>query len=630
MKRRLPVVVLGIITISIISIGAALLAGSGTHPGPAARSAPAAARPDGISAGASGTAPSAVQVDGPRGTTATAGGGVATSGRFHGEFWGTGADEDVADRLMATMSDEEIVAQCFLVGWPTENPAPGIMSWIRTRDIGGVKVFGWNANDPATMMRTIGTFQTAALATRHGIPLFVATDQEGGEVRHIRGNTSVTPGNMAIGASALPYDAYRTGYYIGTELRAMGVNMNFAPTVDVTENPKDRVIGSRAFSSDPVQVGMLGIAFFRGLDETRVISTAKHFPGHGNAEGDSHGMLPVINDSFDTVWNRDLIPYRMMIPEGLPAILGGHLNFPLITGDDAPASLSPFFKTEVMRDRLGFHGIVITDDMYMVGATIYADRHHMTFGELCLAALMAGNDMIMLSQTPGLNDEIWTTIYGAYERDAKARASIRQSVRRILLIKMRYLKPENRVPFVPDVSRLTASVPNPQGTEFFRNQAARSVTIIAGDDIPFMPKKGERILLAGNDQDFLAQGKLAYPTADEIFFNSIADERALDRAAARHDVVIFCLSYPFSLDLLNSLKDSGAHVIVYSILTPIYLRQAPWVQSAIAVYGWGVESFQAGFSALTGSYVPEGRLPISVAPMGTLMAGDARSTERAP
>ena len=170
--------------------------------------------------------------------------------------------------------------------------------------------------------------QRSAADTRLGIPLFIATDQEGGWVRHVKSKTSITPGNMAIGASGLPYDAYWSGYYIGQELKSIGINMNFAPTVDVYSNIDAHVIGPRAFSQDPLETAQLALAYFKGMEETGVVSTAKHFPGHGNAAEDSHGILPRIDISFDTLWERELLPYRYLIDRDLPTVMSGHLSLP--------------------------------------------------------------------------------------------------------------------------------------------------------------------------------------------------------------------------------------------------------------------------------------------------------------
>ena len=220
-----------------------------------------------------------------------------------GIFWELDHERarEAAERIIEQMSAEEIVAQTFLVGWPSREPTPELLEWIRRRNIGGIKAFGWNSGNLTQLARTIGTLQQEALDTPHGIPMFTATDQEGGWVRHIRGSTAVTPGNMAIGATGYPYDAYKSGYYIGRELRALGINMNFAPTVDVYRNFEAHVIGPRSFGSDPVIAGTLGGAYVRGLEESGVISTAKHFPGHGGASGDSHGTLPVLSAVVDAI-----------------------------------------------------------------------------------------------------------------------------------------------------------------------------------------------------------------------------------------------------------------------------------------------------------------------------------------
>ena len=280
-------------------------------------------------------------------------------------FWENQPPEKLADQILSALSEEELLGQVFLVGYSSEVPTPELLAWLNGRNLGGVKIFGWNADDLPTLADSVSRMQKAAYGTRHGLPLFVATDQEGGWVRHVKGSTSITPGNLALGASGLPYDSYMTGFYIGQELKILGINMNFAPTVDVYVNPEAHVIGPRAFSSDPVLTGVLAAAYYRGMEKAGIVCAAKHFPGHGSAEGDSHGTLPLLPTGYDELWKRDLLPYRMLIAEGLPAILSGHIGFPNITKDRKPASLSPFFAHDVIRKNLGFQGLLITDDLYM-------------------------------------------------------------------------------------------------------------------------------------------------------------------------------------------------------------------------------------------------------------------------
>jgi len=536
-------------------------------------------------------------------------------------FWDDLPDEELLDALLAEMPDEDIIGQTFMVGWAGQAPSPEVIEWIVERNLGGVKIFGWNGADLVALAGAIGTMQRLAGNHRFSIPLLTATDQEGGWVRHIKGNddlsTTITPGNMAIGATDLPYDAYRSAYYIGLELRALGVNMNFAPTVDVYVNPDAHVIGPRAFSNDPVLTGLLGVAYFHGLEETRVISTAKHFPGHGNASGDSHGMLPVIEDSFDVLWERDLLPYRFLVSEGLPAVLSGHLSFPNVTGDGRPASLSPYFKQTVLRDALGFRGIIMTDDLYMGGAWQFGAENGWGIAEIVVEALRAGNDMVMLSRTPDLNGQIWDAVYDEFQTNAEFRERVTAAARSVLRIKLQYLKGDDRVPLQPDPDLLPQQIRTDGGATYFRDQAGRSITLVRSTGIPYQPDDEERILLAGKDGDFLRIGSEFYPQADHFRINSGvfeyssgADRDRFRNAAIGYDTVLYCLSDPNSLEVLQEIADMDVRVIVMSILTPIYLLETPWVQSAVAVYGWGDESFRAGFSVLTGQMEAEGTVPI--------------------
>lgn len=521
------------------------------------------------------------------------------------------------ERLVSSLNDEQRVAQLLMPAWAGERPDAEMMRWITERNIGGVKIFGWNAENIETLSRSLAQVQQASINTRTGIPLFTATDQEGGWVRHIKDGTLITPGNMAIGATGLPYDAKMSARYIGLELRALGVNMNFAPTVDVYTNPEAHVIGPRAFSADARATAMLGLAFFRGLEQTGVIATAKHFPGHGNATGDSHGVLPIIDDDFETLWSRDLLPFRMLIREGVPAVLGGHLSFPRITGAGTPASLSPYFNIELLREDLGFEGIVITDDMYMGGAIVYAERNGWSFAELVKQAILAGNDTVMLSRMPAFNGEIWRTLITAYREEPAFRSRVDESVRRILRIKIAFLIPEWRVPLVPDTAAVREFVRIPEAQSFFLDQAGRSVTLIRGKDLPHVPGPGERILLAGRDPLFFSVGRRFFPGADEMFFTgrnfytSLASDRARFASTVdSYDTIVFLLSDPNTLQILETARHTSARIVVYSILTPVYLSELPWVENAIAVYGWGRESFEAGFSVIQGDYHPRGTLPI--------------------
>jgi len=346
-------------------------------------------------------------------------------------FSDPGSPNELAKAIESAMTDEQALAQIFMFGWVGAEPSPLIMDWIRQRNLGGVKIFGWNTDDTMLLARTVGELQRASLEGPFNIPLFIATDQEGGWIRHVRGKTSETPGNMAIGAAGYPRDAYLSGYFIGRELSLLGINMNFAPVVDLFTNRDSTIVGPRAFSNDPVATGIFGLAFMRGQLANGVIPTAKHFPGHGDTPLDSHGILPFINVPFETLWNRELIPYRMLIANDLPAIMSGHLAFPQTGGGNTPASLSPWFLRDLLRDKMGFDGLIVTDDLMMHGATIYTR----SLSRATKLALLAGNDVIMFSSTPRLNDAVWTYLYSSMQREPEFRERVRDACRRIILTK---------------------------------------------------------------------------------------------------------------------------------------------------------------------------------------------------
>ena len=517
------------------------------------------------------------------------------------DFNSPGSPGELAGALVEGMSDEEALAQTFMFGWAGAAPSPLIMDWIRLRRIGGIKVFGWNALNLETLAETIGTMQRAAVADRRKIPLLTATDQEGGMVRHIKGGTSETPGNASLGAGGFPADAYLTGYYIGRELALLGINMNFAPVVDLATVKDSALLGSRTFGDDPVQTGILGTAYMKGLAASGVIATAKHFPGHGGTSLDSHGTLPRIGADEALLWKRELVPYRMMSRSGLPAVMSGHLAFPQTPGGNEPASLSSWFLADLLRKRIGFEGMVITDDLWMYGAFQAAGSIARTARE----ALLAGNDMLLISSTPALNDEVWTSLVSLMESDAAFRARVRDAARRVLQTKLTHLRGPGAVPLVPGIDRVRKEIPDPGGRAFFLEQAARSVETIK-QGRPLLPAASERILLAGRYGNFLNAGRRIYPRAAVYFWEDVPSTAALAALAVNADRVIFCLESQADLRLLESLRPLGKTAAVFCVAPFVppahreYLITSRWIDSAAALYGTSEQSFSAGFSFLQG------------------------------
>jgi len=534
---------------------------------------------------------------------------IIVSPLFSLSFNDAGTPEELAASIEKAMTDEQALAQVFMLGWVGEEPSPIIMDWIRIRNIGGVKIFGWNTADTTRLAKTVGELQQVSLEGPFNIPLIIATDQEGGWIRHVKGSTSETPGNMAIGAASYPRDAYLSGYYIGKELALLGINMNFAPAVDVFSNRDSSLIGPRAFGSDPIKTGILGAAFMKGQLAAGIIPTAKHFPGHGDTDLDSHGVLPKINISLEILWERELIPYRMLVAEDVPVVMSGHLAFPLTQAKDTPASLSSWFLKDLLRDKIGFKGVVITDDLMMTGATSFLGSLSRTAKQ----ALIAGNDIIMFSNTPLLYDPVWTLLINSMKEDDVFRAVVRNAARKTLELKLRYLRGSGSVPYIPNPARVEAGISDHESMAFFLNLAARSVTIVkpsqANSVFPVTEENSGRVLLAGKYSDFFSYGRVAFPNAASYRYSSVGDADAFISLARNVDTVIFCLSDTADLRLLRNIQQLNKKVIVFSVLNPVYIENVPWVSGAVAVYSYAPESFAAGFSAIIGRIPAHGILP---------------------
>ena len=526
-------------------------------------------------------------------------------------FWSlAGVDEEAAlDALLARMGPDERLGQLFMLSYGGEEPTPLLYSWIRRRGLGGVKIFGWNADDTGKLAAAIEAIQNAAENGPLDVPPFVATDQEGGWIRHVRGSTSVTPGNMAIGASGWPSDAYRSAYYIGVELAALGVTMNFAPTVDLATRPESTIIGPRAFSSDPTETGILAAAWARGMADAGVLATAKHYPGHGDTELDSHGILPVIDIDEETLWNRELVPYRMLAAEGVPGVMSGHLAFPRISGSNEPASLSRHFIQELLRERMGYDGLVITDDLMMSGAASPGG-----LSETCELAIRAGNDILMFSRTLALDDAAWARLARLYRSDASFKARVDESARRVLRAKLRWLLPLGRDGVRPDDAP-EAAMRSEESRAFFAEQAMRSATVLGRSELP-LPETA-RVLVAGPFGDFTAEASARVPRATlyRFSYQPSADGLASELASFRArlpaaDAVVVCVANPEGAAFARAARKAGKRLYVVSALNPAYAMEFKDDATVVAVYSYARESFKAAFAVLTGDIEAIGRLPI--------------------
>ncbi|THB63649.1 MAG: glycoside hydrolase family 3 protein, partial [Spirochaetaceae bacterium] len=299
-------------------------------------------------------------------------------------------------------------------------------------------------------------------------------------------------------------------------------------------------------------------------------------------------------------------------------LLSGHLSFPKVTGDTTPASFSTWFNKKLLRESMGYTGIIITDDLYMYGAIDYGQTHGESIADMVVRSIRSGSDMIMLSSTPEFNGDIWNTLIATYKSDPDFRQVLDDAVRRILRVKLEYLHDDVRqVPLQPNASNLRNELPSNATRQFFMEQALRSVSLI-GDTLPTI-KEGDRVLLAGLNYAFSRIGREFFPGVSEyrfqnrnFYFSTSRDREAMVEMAEQYDVILFALSDPNSAQVLQELKEYKDKIIVFSLLSPIYLTTMPWVQNGIAVFGWYDDSVRAGYSVLTGFAPAIGSMPINI------------------
>ena len=528
-------------------------------------------------------------------------------------FWSDYKNELLARALVERMTNEELFSQVFMFGWAGAEPEQLLYDWV-SRGLGSVKVFGWNTDNIVNVARAISSLQKSAARNRFQIPLFVATDQEGGWIRHVKGATSITPGNMAIGASGYLSDAWYSAYYISREIHALGINMNFAPSLDLFTNHQSTIIGPRSFGDDAHEVGELASAFASGSIAAGVIPTGKHFPGHGDTENDSHVYLPEILIDEKEFAKRELVPFEKIIQEKIPAIMSGHLSFPNIDTTKAPASLSSYFLTELLRKKMGFDGLIITDDMMMNGDTVYAGN----LSNAVRMAITAGNDIVISSTTAKLNETLWSANLLLMQSDENFYARVKDAAYRIVKAKLDYFKGENPAPLFPDATKIGEHIPDKDGQKFFLAQACRSITTRIFDEkkFPLTSETNQRILLAGSFPKFFSEGKRRYKNILELQFDaepSASSTRAMQAQikmmSENADVIICMVSSANTKKIAESAIATGKPVIVFSILSPAFSLDLKIASAILFGYSWSNYTIEALFACLSGDFSAQGELP---------------------
>lgn len=348
--------------------------------------------------------------------------------------------EQRVEELASGLSDRQKLCQLFVVT-PESLTGTGVaiqageatQQALELCPVGGVVYFAQNLIDEAQTTEMLdNTFHYALSAC--GIPPLLCVDEEGGTVVRIGGAEGFTArnvGDMAdIGAAGDAAAAKEAAEYIGDYLVDLGFNTDFAPVCDVADNPNSDTMKQRSFGADPQLVAEMVAAQVEGFTEADVLCTAKHFPGIGAAVGDSHDSRITFDGVLGQLENTELVPFEAAIEAGVPLVMVGHLSLPAIVGDDAPACLSPIIVTDILRDNLGFEGIVITDSLSM-GAV----GEYYTTAEAVVLALQAGCDMLLMPTDLG---EALDAVEAALADGRLAWDRVEAALRRILRVKVRH------------------------------------------------------------------------------------------------------------------------------------------------------------------------------------------------
>src|SRR5262245_25705059 len=289
---------------------------------------------------------------------------------------------------MPTAVLRRTAAQLFMIGIPGPTIDRETARFLAEYPVGGVILFRRNVQSAGQLRRLVAALH----ATGAGPVPLVAIDHEGGRVDRLPRPFTHFPPALAV-AEHGTRAAHAVGRAMGRELRAIGIDVDFAPVLDVWSNPRNRVIGDRAFSTDPATAARLALAFARGLAREGIVACGKHFPGHGASVGDSHFVLPRVRRSRRALAARELLPFVRAIAAGIPSLMTAHVVFPALD-PRRPATLSPAICRDLLRRRLGFRGVLFSDDLEMNAVAARA-----TPAESAVKALLAGCDMLLVCQS---------------------------------------------------------------------------------------------------------------------------------------------------------------------------------------------------------------------------------------
>ncbi|MCO5206910.1 MAG: glycoside hydrolase family 3 protein [Anaerolineae bacterium] len=497
-----------------------------------------------------------------------------------------------------------------------------IRLWLAERPTGGVTYFlPYNVRTPQQVRHLSAELQAITSAAGHP-PLIIATDQEGGQLNALGAATTQFAGNMALGATRDTDLAQRVAAATGREMAAMGINVNYAPNLDINTNPDNSSCGIRSFGDQSPLVTAMAHAYVTGIQSAGVAATIKHFPGSGDSQQDSHFAMPLIDHSLTRLNTVELPPFQAAIDAGARLVMTGHFAIPVLAGTvETPATLSRAVVHDFVRGTMGFKGVVISDALDMAALTQGA-------GQIIdvIAAVRAEVDLLLTTNQPEVQERIYQSLRLAHRRALFSDAHVTDSVQRILALKhwiAAQTRPEIDVVGCADHQLLAAEL------------ARRSLTLVRNDAglLPLQPAQDARLaVIVPQPQDLtpadtssyirhtLAEAMRSYhPSVDEFVTAhkpTDAEIAALREKAAHYDLLIVgtigASMNPAQTALAQALLNTGVPTVTVALRTPYDIGVYPQAQTHVATYSILPPSMRALAAALWGQAQFEGQLPVSI------------------
>jgi beta-N-acetylhexosaminidase len=496
---------------------------------------------------------------------------------------------------------EQKIGQMLWYGWQAPTPAEALTLSSHARalleefQVGGVILMGRNVRDARQAAGLTSELQRGAET-----PLLVGIDQEGGSVARLPLAGLTFPGNMALGALGEAETTSAVTRAIGEQLCVMGFNVDFAPVLDVNNNPANPVIGVRSFGEDPVKVAAMGVAALRGFGQARMIACGKHFPGHGDTAVDSHLDLPVQSASRERLDEVELAPFREAVAAGLPMVMSAHIRFTALD-ERWPATLSRPILTDLLRNEMGFRGVIVTDCLEMDGIA-----RHFGVEEAALAAVEAGADCLLACHTLETQRRIHRALLEAVRGGRLPEARIEASVERILALKSAYGLEARRAADPDAAEQIVGAAPYRE----LERDVARAATTIVRDDHGWLPLPPGPVVVAGAER---ITGRVAAALREAGL--DARDAMVSGPVAVSKGTLVLAVLAGAPADEQEQARcwlEEGRRVVVVALREPYPLAAYSSFPCQVAIYGSQDCNLAALGDVLAGRVRGRGTLPVTV------------------